>query len=362
MTTAPQALAGIPHRLSLVVPMFNEQDNVAPLLAWVHTALADYPQPWELVVVDDGSMDATLARLEAARRAYGDHVRIVAMRRNFGQSAAMQAGIDHARGEVIATLDGDLQNDPRDIPRLVNQLLGGDFDLVAGWRQNRKDGLWLRKIPSRLANRLIGWVTGVRLSDYGCSLKVFRGEVIRQVRIYGEMHRFIPAWLARVTSPRRITETPVTHHARAHGRSKYGIARTFRVLLDLLSVWFFMRFSARPGHFFGAVGLLTGALGTLCLGYLFLLKLGGADIGQRPLLLTGILLVVMSVQFLTTGVLSELLARTYYEAGRADGRAYSTKADQPSAENDGWHWRPAGAATEGQAGTEPAAAQVTRDA
>ena len=196
-----------PHSLSIVVPFYNEEDNIAPLVKRVHEALIGYENPWELVLVDDGSSDATIERALQSAKEYGPHVRVVELTRNFKQTAAMQAGIDAARGDVIVTMDGDLQNDPIDIPRMVARLLNEDLDLVAGWRQNRQDGLFLRKIPSKIANRLIARMTGVKLRDYGCSLKAFRGSVIKSVRLYGEMHRFIPAWLAMVTTPRRIALT-----------------------------------------------------------------------------------------------------------------------------------------------------------
>ena len=306
------------HRISIVVPMYNEEANVLPLAARVAEAMSAQPWPWELVLVDDGSSDATSVRMKEARAHHGRHLRVVTLGRNFGQTAAMQAGIDHARGDVIAMLDGDLQNDPLDIPAMVRRLRDEDLDLVAGWRQSRKDDLLLRKIPSRIANRLIRKVTGVELHDYGCSLKVFRADVLRGIRLYGEMHRFIPAWLAMSTSPARIREQVVTHHPRRHGESKYGLSRTFRVVIDLLSVYFFMRFKARPGHFFGLIGLGFGALGTALLGYLFALKVFlDASIGSRPLLFVGVMFMLMSVQFLTTGVLSELIARTYFESRNA---------------------------------------------
>lgn len=305
------------HRLSVVIPLYNERDNVEPLLARVHEALGGFRLPWELILVDDGSADGTAQRLRAAAQSFPGQVRIIELRRNFGQTAAMQAGLDAARGDLIATLDGDLQNDPADIPAMVERLLAEDLDLLAGWRQKRQDGLLLRKIPSRIANRLIGAATGVRLNDYGCSLKVYRTEVIRHVRLYGEMHRFIPAWVAAVASPARIAEMPVRHHARERGVSKYGISRTFRVIIDLLSVLFFMRYKARPGHFFGSIGLALGLLGGLVLGYLGVEKfVFGEDIGTRPLLLAGVVAVIASLQFLTTGVLAELLSRVYFETGR----------------------------------------------
>jgi glycosyltransferase involved in cell wall biosynthesis len=313
---APIPEQALSARLSLVIPLYNESDNVEPLLERIHQGLADYPAAWELILVDDGSADDTRMKIQLGVARYGNHVRLISLQRNFGQTAAMQAGIDHARGEIIAMLDGDLQNDPLDIPRMVQRLIDEDLDLVAGWRRDRKDNLWLRKIPSRLANRLIGRITGVNLHDYGCSLKVFRGETLRSVRLYGEMHRFIPAWLASHTSPARIKEEVVRHHARQFGESKYGLSRIYRVLLDLLSVYFFMRFRARPGHFFGRIGLLFGFAGSLALAYLAWVKFAlGEDIGTRPLLLIGVLCLMMSVQFFTTGVLSELMARTYFESG-----------------------------------------------
>lgn len=322
--------------LSLVIPVFNEQDNIAPLLARVHQALADYPAPWEILLIDDGSSDATVARIGEGQAHYGKHVRLVPLARNFGQTAAMQAGIDLARGDVIATLDGDLQNDPIDIPRMVHRLLAEDLDLVAGWRKNRQDNLWLRKVPSRIANRLIRKITGVTLNDYGCSLKVFRAAVIKGVRLYGEMHRFIPAWLATQTAPSRIKEEVVAHHARTAGVSKYGLSRTFRVIIDLISVYFFMRFAARPAHFFGMLGLGFGALGGLTLFYLLILKLLGENIGDRPLFMVGIMLVLISVQILTTGVLSEMLSRTYHEAKEV--RSYHLRpTQQPEAMDADWH-------------------------
>ncbi len=318
--------------LSVVIPLFQEKDNAEPLLRRVHEGLAAYSGPWEVLCVDDGSSDGTGARLAELAQVYGPHVRVLRLRRNFGQTAAMQAGIDAARGELIATLDGDLQNDPADIPRLVQELEARDLDLLQGWRQQRHDALLLRRLPSRIANALIGWVTGVRLHDYGCSLKVYRAEVIKAVRLFGEMHRFIPVWVAGVTSPARIGETPVSHRARALGRSKYGLSRTFRVLLDLLAAFFFLRYRARPGHFFGAIGLVLGALGTLVMGYLGLLKFGyGEDIGHRPLLFVGILLCIASIQLLTTGVLAELLSRTFFESSAQSHHSIAWQSDPATA-------------------------------
>lgn len=332
MTAAPTLPS---HRLSVVVPLYNEADNVAPLVERVHAALADYGFPWELVLVDDGSSDETADRAAAAARQYGRHVRLVELTRNFKQTAAMQAGVDAARGDVIVTMDGDLQNDPIDIPRLVARLLSEDLDLVAGWRQNRQDGLLLRKVPSRIANRLIARLTGVKLQDYGCSLKAFRGSVIKSVRLYGEMHRFIPAWLATVTTPRRIAQEPVSHHARTAGVSKYGISRTFRVILDLIAVYFFMRFRARPGHFFGGIGLVLTAASSLVLGWMAWVKFGlGENVGTRPLLLFGVGGLIAGLHFITTGVLAEIMARIYFESGTA--RPYWARPERTLADDEGW--------------------------
>ncbi len=332
-TPAPAPLP--PHRLSIVVPMYDEVENVGPMLDALHAALAGYPCPWEVVAVDDGSRDGTARALERHAARYGPHVRVVRLLRNYRQTAAMQAGIDAARGDVIVTMDGDLQNDPRDIPRLVSRLLREDLDLVAGWRRERQDGFLLRRVPSLLANRLIRRMTGLRFQDLGCSLKAFRASVLREVRLYGEMHRFIPAWLATVTSPERMAEEPVAHHGRAHGRSKYGLSRTFRVVVDLVSVVFFLQFRARPGHFFGGIGLAVLSLGVGILGYLLSLKLLGESIGGRPLLSLGFFCVIGGVQFLTTGVLAELLVRIYFEARHA--QPYHAAPEPPLDPDAGWH-------------------------
>ncbi|HIV70266.1 MAG TPA: glycosyltransferase family 2 protein [Candidatus Aquabacterium excrementipullorum] len=325
------------HRLSIVVPMYNEVDNVEPFVTAVHNALDSYPHPWELIIVNDGSRDGTQQALDKQAQLRGPHVRPIHLWRNFRQTAAMQAGIDAARGDVIVTLDGDLQNDPKDIPALVDKLLNDDLDLVAGWRQNRQDGFILRKIPSRIANRLIRRITGLEFQDLGCSLKAYRTDVLKRVRLYGEMHRFIPAWMATVTSPARMSEVAVSHHARTAGESKYGISRTLRVVLDLLAVNFFLRFAGRPGHFFGGVGLGVGLVGTLILSYLGVLKLLGESIGGRPLLWLGFFCVLGGLQFLTTGVLAELLIRIYYDRG--DVAPYHTSHTAPASDADSWHRR-----------------------
>jgi glycosyltransferase involved in cell wall biosynthesis len=323
------------HRLSVVVPMYNEEELAHDLIDAVNKALSDYPQPWELVVVDDGSRDKTWPRLKERAKEVGPHIRVVRLLRNFRQTAAMQAGIDAARGDVIVTMDGDLQNDPKDIPLLVRKLLEDDLDLVAGWRQNRQDGFFLRKLPSRMANHLIRRVSGLEFQDLGCSLKAFRTEVLRKIRLYGEMHRFIPAWMATVTSPDRMAEVAVSHYARTKGQSKYGLSRTLRVLVDLLSIHFFLRFGTRPGHFFGGLGLLVGGAGTLMLAYMAVLKLMGESIGTRPMMFLGFFCLVAGLQFLTTGVLSELLMRTYFDGGRS--MAYHTSAQKIPDDAEAWH-------------------------
>jgi len=317
-----------PETLSIVVPLYNEHENVETLVARVHQGLAHCRLRWELICIDDGSSDTTWSVLTHAIERHGPHVKALRLSRNFGQTAAMQAGIDAARGDLIATMDGDLQNDPGDIPRMVEELLQRDLDLLQGWRRSRKDALIMRKLPSRIANKLIARVTGVALNDYGCSLKVYRASVIKKIRLFGEMHRFIPVWAATVTSPSRIGETEVHHQARVAGESKYGISRTFRVLLDLLAMFFFLRYRARPGHFFGSIGLVLGALGSVIMGYLAVVKFGlGESIGERPLLLVGILCLIASAQFLTTGVLAELLARTFFESSGRPAYALSDDSE-----------------------------------
>ncbi|BBB25027.1 glycosyltransferase family 2 protein [Amphritea japonica] len=305
--------------LSIVVPMYKEEDCVFPLVERVHEALSDYAGKWELVCVDDGSPDQTVARLNEAQEQWGDHLRVVELQRNFGQTAAMQAGIDAARGEIIVTMDGDLQNDPGDIQRMIIEMEERDLDMLQGWRKKREDES-TRKFFSRQANRLIAKVTKVRLHDYGCSLKVYRASIIKQVRLFGEMHRFIPVWVASVTKPERIGETVVDHHARQFGESKYGLSRTFRVILDLLVVFFFLKFKARPGHFFGYLGLGMGVLGSLIMTWLVMVKLFlGEDIGSRPLFMVGIFLLVVSLQFITTGVLAEMMSRIFFETSNTRG-------------------------------------------
>lgn len=296
--------------LSVVVPVRNEEESIAPLVDRICGALRGLGKPWELILVDDGSTDATLAnaRKEFSRRDLD--LKIIELQRNFGQAAGLQAGIDAARGRLLATLDGDLQNDPYDIPKMIAVLDERQLDLLCGWRKERHDGLMLRLIPSWIANALIRKVTGVRVHDYGCGLKLYRTSVLKQVRIMGGMHRFIPALIASVAPTSRIDEMVVTHNPRQFGQSKYGISRTFRVVLDLMSVFFFMSFRYRPGHFFGVIGLAFGALSALLFLYLFFIKFAlGEDIGTRPMLIVAVMLFVAAAQMVSTGILAEILAR-----------------------------------------------------
>ena len=297
--------------LSVVIPLHNEEPNVAELHRELTAALGAWGRPYELLLVDDGSSDGTFAALEALQA--GDpHVRVIALRRNFGQTAAFAAGFAHARGRVIATADGDLQNDPRDLPMMVDMLDGG-HDIVCGWRRKRRDPWLTRRVPSNLANWLISRTTGVRLHDYGCSLKVFRSEVVRSLRLYGEMHRFIPAIASEQGV--RIAEVEVNHRPRRMGTSKYGLSRTMRVVLDLFTVKFLLSYSTQPIQIFGPPGLLMGTAGLAITAYLGYLRLfDGQAIGDRPLLLLGILLIFAGMQFLTLGLLAELQARTYHES------------------------------------------------
>ena len=301
--------------VSVVIPLYDEEENLRPLVDDLLAALKNFDHPWELVFVDDGSNDATRRGLDDLAGDFGGALSIIELQRNFGQTAAMQAGIDFARGDILVTLDGDLQNDPADIPGMVQNLIEEDLDLLVGWRKNRQDTWLTRKLPSRLANWLIGRLSGVHLHDYGCSLKVYRGDVVRGLRIYGEMHRFIPALMAMHTKTSRIKEQVVNHRARQFGKSKYGISRTWRVLLDLLSVYFFMSFRTRPAHFFGRIGFALGLPGVAILAWLMYVRIVlGEDIGGRPLLLVGALLVIMAIQSFSTGILGEYMTRIYHES------------------------------------------------
>ena len=299
--------------VSIVVPIYNEFDNLPDLVARIDEAMRTQPLSYELIAVDDGSTDGSAKRLrELAEQ--NPWVRAVCLVRNYGQSSALQAGFDRVRGRYVVTLDADLQNEPGDIPLLLERLENEpDLDMISGWRKNRQDKALSRRLPSVLANRLISKLTNVQLHDYGCALKAYRREIIDRIRLYGEMHRFIPS-LARDAGA-RITEVPVRHHARTHGVSKYGIDRTFRVILDLIFIVFFMRFRQRPLHAFGGMGLWLATPGFLILCWLLVEKIMGESIGGRPLLMAGVMLVLMGMQFIAAGLIGELLTRIYYESG-----------------------------------------------
>jgi glycosyltransferase involved in cell wall biosynthesis len=297
--------------LSVVIPVRNESPNIKPLYDELTDTLVHFGRGYELVIVDDGSTDGTFEEL-AALQARDPRVRVIRFRRNFGQTAAFAAGFAHARGKLVVTSDGDLQNDPRDIPAMV-ALIERGHDIVCGWRKDRKDALVTRRLPSVLANKLISWATGVSLHDYGCSLKVFRAEVVKPLRLYGEMHRFLPAMASQLGVS--IAEVVVNHRARRAGTSKYGLSRTIRVLLDLATVKFLLSYSTRPLQIFGLLGLVAGGLGALISGYLAYIRLFmHQGIADRPLLLLGVMLVFIGVQLVTFGLLAEVMARTYYES------------------------------------------------
>lgn len=296
--------------LSVVIPVYNEEENVQLLHERLKNALDPLNQEYELLFVDDGSTDRTLPFLEEIQ-AQDNKVVVLSLRRNFGQTAAFAAGFDFSRGDVVVTMDGDLQNDPADIPKLLELIK--ESDLVSGWRKKRKDPFFSRRLPSMMANWLISKVTGVKLHDYGCSLKAYRRDVIKNLKLYGEMHRFIPAvasWYGV-----RVAEVETVHHPRMRGKSKYGISRTVKVVLDLITVKFLQSFSTKPIQFFGPFGILSGFLGFLILLYLSADKLlFGKDIGGRPLLLLGALLIIVGIQLIGMGLLGEMLVRVYHES------------------------------------------------
>ncbi|MEN3340128.1 MAG: hypothetical protein V7647_3804 [Acidobacteriota bacterium] len=297
--------------ISVVIPMRNESLSVAELYRELTAVLEQFARPYEIIAIDDGSTDDTFAQL-AALQALDARLRVIRFRRNFGQTAAFAAGFAHARGNFIVTSDGDLQNDPRDIPGMIELAEAGP-DIVAGWRKDRKDPFLNRRLPSMIANAIISLSTGVKLHDYGCSLKVFRAEVVKPMKLYGEMHRFLPAIASEMGVT--IAEKVVNHRARRHGMSNYGISRTIRVVLDLLTVKFLISYSTRPLHIFGLLGFIMGLTGTAVCGWLAWMRLFEYEsIGNRPLLLFGILLVFTGVQLVTLGLLAEMQARTYHES------------------------------------------------
>jgi glycosyltransferase involved in cell wall biosynthesis len=294
-------------KLSIVITVFNEEDNVAPLFKKIRESLVTYD--YEIIFVDDGSYDATVSRIKEHA---DERTKLIILSRNYGQTAAMAAGIEAAVGDYIITLDGDLQNDPKDIPAMLRKLKDEHWDIVAGNRKHRNDGMLLRKIPSKIANRLIRNLTHVTIQDYGCTLKVFRKDAAKNLELYGELHRFIP--ILAVLQGAKITNMDVAHHPRIHGTSKYGLGRTLKVLSDLMLLIFFQKYFRRPIHFFGPLGILSFLAGAAIDVYFLVLKIMGRDIWGRPLLILGITLLIAGIQFLTLGIIAELIMRTYYES------------------------------------------------
>lgn len=295
-------------QLSVVVCVYNEELNIKPLSEQIKAALANYD--FEAIFVDDGSTDKTRDEIRAIN---DERFILVELKRNYGQSSALQAGIDEAQGDYVVLLDGDLQNDPADIPMMLKMCKDGQWDMVAGVRANRKDGAFLRKIPSKIANYIIRESTGTQMKDLGCTLKLFTNEAVKSIHIYGELHRFIPVLLALEGSS-RLTQVDVNHRAREFGKSKYNLSRTTRVFSDLLLMVFFKKYMQRPMHFFGGLGIVTFVLGILINAYLLVLKILGNDIWGKPLLILGLLLVVAGIQFITIGIVAEMQMRTYFES------------------------------------------------
>lgn len=303
--------------ISVVITIFNEEGNIAPLLEAVYSALSaiDY----ELLLVDDGSTDRSVEKMKLLAN---DRTRVLVFNKNYGQTTALAGGIDHSNGKYIVTMDGDLQNDPSDIPMLLEMVRNEDWDVVAGRRANRKDGFVLRKLPSIMANWLIRHTTKVYLSDYGCSLRIYKAHIAQNMGLYGELHRFIPV-LAKQEGA-RMTEVDVKHHPRIHGESKYGLSRTFKVIADLILMLFFQKYFQRPIHIFGTLGLFAFTGGVLINIYLLVLKIMGEDIWGRPILLVGFILLLGGVQLITTGIVAEIIVRTYYES--QDKKTYTVRA------------------------------------
>ena len=304
------------RELSVVIPVMNEEDNVQPMIEAVSVALKDYD--YEVIFVDDGSTDATKQRI---KEHMDERIYLVELRKNYGQSTAMAAGIDYSTGTYVTMLDGDLQNDPSDIPMMLEKLKAEDWDVVAGNRKNRQDGALLRKIPSKIANAIIRSMTKVYIQDYGCTLKVFKREIAEELGLYGELHRFIPV-LASMQGA-RIVQIDVKHHPRKFGKSKYGLGRTFRVMSDLVTMVFFRKYSQKPMHLFGTMGFISLFLGILINIYMLILKIMGEDIWGKPLLLLGMILLLGGIQLITIGILAEVSMRTYYESG--DKKTYQVR-------------------------------------
>ncbi|MCC5930241.1 MAG: glycosyltransferase family 2 protein [Cyclobacteriaceae bacterium] len=293
--------------LSLVITLYNEEDNIEPLINRINNALQGID--YEVIMVDDGSKDTTVDKVH---KFAGERIKLIRLLNNYGQTAAMSAGIEHAQGEVIALMDGDLQNDPEDIPDMLRFMASEGWDVVAGRRKNRQDGFVLRKLPSKIANKIIRWLTGVMVLDYGCSLKLIKSDVAKNLGLYGELHRFIPV-LAHLQGA-RITNKDVRHHPRIHGQSKYGIGRTSRVVSDLLLMVFFQKYFKRPMHLFGSTGFALFAVGLMVNLYLLVLKILGEEIWGRPLLIFGITMFLAGIQLISLGFLAEILMRTYFES------------------------------------------------
>ena len=296
--------------ISIIIPVFNESESIGYLLDEVLNVMCSNKLNFEILVVNDGSQDSTSNVLDELTIKIKE-LSVISLRTNYGQTAAMAAGFDNSNGEIVITLDGDLQNDPNDIPKLISHINEG-YDLICGWRYDRKDKLINRRIPSKIANKLIANVTGLKLHDYGCSLKAFKKEILDDIKLYGELHRFLPV-LAKIEGA-KIKEIKVNHRSRKYGSSKYGIDRTFRVLMDLLTVWFMTKFLTRPMYGFGFVGIISILVSLGMTSYLFIIKLLGNDIGNRPLLMFALILGIAGVQLFSFGLLSELLIRTYHES------------------------------------------------
>ena len=300
----------ITQLISIIIPVFNEGESIAYLLDEVLNVMQNNKLNCELIVVNDGSNDNTSIVLDELTIKVKE-LSVISLRKNYGQTAAMAAGFDNSKGEIVITLDGDLQNDPNDIPKLISHINEG-YDLICGWRYERKDKLISRRIPSKIANKLIANVTGLKLHDYGCSLKAFKKEIVDDIKLYGELHRFLPV-LANIEGA-KIKEIKVNHRSRKYGSSKYGIDRTFRVLMDLLTVWFMTKFLTRPMYGFGFFGIVSILISFGMTSYLFIIKLLGNDIGNRPMLMFALILGIAGVQLFSFGLLGELLIRTYHES------------------------------------------------
>jgi glycosyltransferase involved in cell wall biosynthesis len=303
--------------LSVVITVYNEEDNIQPLLKATYAALSG--MDYEVILVEDGSTDRTVAEV---KKYANTRTKLVIFNRNYGQTTALAAGIDQATGEYIATMDGDLQNDPTDLPGMLQKAIDEEWDVVAGRRANRKDGFVFRKIPSKIANWIIRNSTNVHLKDYGCTLRVYKAEIAQNMGLYGELHRFIPV-LAKQEGA-KMTEVDVKHHPRIHGTSKYGLSRTFKVMADLILMLFFQKYFQRPIHLFGGLGLLAFLLGGIINVYLLALKILGEDIWGRPILILGFMLILGGIQLITTGIIAEIIVRTYFES--QDKKTYRVKA------------------------------------